>query len=338
MTPRRTDEIRTAARGCWPDILARLGVDAALIDGRNRPCPGCGGRDRFQFNRRSAAGAFSCRSHPDGGGDGFDLVRHVFEADFSTACRMVAEAMGMEAGNGEPRRIAPPLRLAHPAPAEDCHRQREKMARLWDEGKAITANNSAGRYHVRRCLPLPEHGEALRFHSALPYWRQGDDGEPEFIGRPPAMLARIVGTDGEPVGLHRIYLEPDGGKFAVDGLPNKKIMKAGELHGAAVRLALPTDGRLWITEGIEDAAAVMAMSGIPAWAALSASLMPGIWLPDDVDRVYIGADADPAGQRAAHALAERMHGEGRKVWICTPAAPFKDWNEELIAREARRAA
>jgi hypothetical protein len=33
-----------------------------------------------------------------------------------------------------------------------------------------------------------------------------------------------------------------------------------------------------------------------------------------------------------------MHGEGRKVWICTPAAPFLDWNEELIAREARRAA
>lgn len=338
MTPRRTDEIRAAARGCWPDILARLGVDAALIDGRNRPCPGCGGRDRFQFNRRSEAGAFSCRAHPDGGGDGFSLVRHVFEVDFAAAARMVAEALGMDAVNGEPRRIAPLLRLAHPAHAEDCHRQREKAARLWHEAKTITEDDPAWRYLVRRCLPLPKRDDALRFHPALPYWRQRDDGEPEFIGKPPAMLARIIGADGEPAGLHRIYLEPDGGKFAVDGLPCKKILKAGNLHGAAVRLAPPTDGRLWITEGIEDAAAVMAMSGIPAWAALSASLMPGVWLPDDVDRVYIGADADSPGQRAAHALAERMHGEGRKVWICTPAAPFLDWNEELIAREARRAA
>lgn len=338
MTPRRTDAIRAAARGCWPEILATLGIDPVLIDGRNRPCPGCGGRDRFQFNRRSDAGAFSCRNHPDGGGDGFDLVRHVFEVDFSTAARMVAGALGMETGNGEPPRLAPLPSLAKPAPAEDCGRLREKAARLWHKAKTISGNDAAGRYLIRRRLPLPDHGGALRFHPALPYWRQGDNGDPEFIGNLPAMLARIFGADGEPAGLHRIYLEPDGGKFAVDGLPSKKILKAGDLRGAAVRLAMPTDGRLWITEGIEDAAAVMALSGIPAWAALSASLMPGIWLPDDVDRVYIGADADPAGQRAAHVLAKRLHGEGRKVWICTPPAPFKDWNEALIAGEACHAA
>jgi putative DNA primase/helicase len=338
MTPRRTDTIRAAARGCWPDIFATLGIDPALIDGRNRPCPGCGGRDRFQFNRRSDVGTFSCRNHPKGGGDGFALVQHVFEVGFSAAARLVAEALGMDAGNGELPRLAPPPRLAMPTPADDCIRQREKAGRLWHEAKAITANDPAGRYLTRRRLPLPEHGDALRFHPALPYLRQSDNGEPELIGRPPAMVALIIWANGEPAGLHRIYLEPDGGKFAVDGLPSKKIMKAGNLHGAAVRLAPPTDGRLWITEGIEDAAAVMALSDIPAWAALSASMMPGIWLPDDVDRVYIGADADPAGQRAAHALAERLNGEGRKVWICTPPAPFKDWNEALIAGEACHAA
>ncbi len=331
------DHVRNTARGRWPDILAALGIDPAFLSGRNTPCPGCGGTDRFQFNRRSEAGAFSCRHHGDGGGDGFDLVQHVFECDFSRAARMVAEVLGLEDGTVSDRH--PVLMPARPPePVRDWLKAREKAARLWHEAKPITADDAAGRYLAGRKLPLPANGDTLRFHSAVPYWRQGDNGEPEFIGRPPAMLAKITRADSYTVGLHRIYLEPDGRKFAVDGLPSKKIMKAGELAGAAVRLAMPTDGRLWITEGVEDAAAVMAMSEIPAWAALSASMMPGVWLPDDVTRCYIGADADPAGQRAAQALATRLNEEGRAVWICTPPAPFKDWNEALIFGEVRNAA
>jgi putative DNA primase/helicase len=333
---RRIDEIRLRVRGHWAETLSALGIDAKFIDGKNRPCPGCGGRDRFQFNRRSEVGAFSCRHHTDGGGDGFALVQHVFEVDFSTAARMVAEIIGMEAG----QRIASPSTSFVPplAPAIDWMRAREKEARLWHEGKQITADDAAGLYMSRRKLPSPSHADALRFHPALPYWKQGSDGQPEFVGTPPALLARIVRADGMAVGLHRIYLEPDGHKFAVNGLPSKKLLKAGDLTGAAVRLAPPTDGRLWITEGVEDAAAVMALSGIPAWASLSASMMPTVWLPDDVTRCYIGADADLVGRRAAQALAERLHGEGRSVWICTPPAPFKDWNDALIAGEVRHVA
>jgi putative DNA primase/helicase len=333
---RRIDEIRLRVRGHWAEALAALGIDATFLDGKNRPCPGCGGRDRFQFNRRSEVGAFSCRHHADGGGDGFALVQHVFEVDFSTAARMVAEVMGMEAGQRIASLSAP--YVPPPAPAVDWMRAREKAARLWHEGKQITADDAAGLCLARRKLPLPSHADALRFHPSVPYWKQGNDGQPQFVGTPPALLARIVRADGMAVGLHRIYLEPDGRKFAVDGMPSKKLLKAGDLTGAAVRLAPPTDGRLWITEGVEDAAAVMALSGIPAWAALSASMMPTVWLPADVSRCYIGADADPAGQRAAQALAERLHGEGRSVWICTPPGPFKDWNEALIAGEVRHVA
>ncbi len=151
------------------------------------------------------------------------------------------------------------------------------------------------------------------------------------------MLARILRPDGMAAGLHRIYLTVDGHKFAVNGLPAKKVLKAGDLAAAAVRLAMPDD-RLWVTEGIEDAAAVMALSGIPAWAALSASMLRSVWVPDEVQRIYIGADADPVGQSAAQTLAGRLYGEGRAVWICTPPSPFKDWNEALLAGEVRHAA
>jgi putative DNA primase/helicase len=42
--------LKEAARGQWADILAALGgVAADLLDGKNHPCPRCGGTDRFRF-------------------------------------------------------------------------------------------------------------------------------------------------------------------------------------------------------------------------------------------------------------------------------------------------
>ena len=208
----RIDELRLRARGHWPEILAAVGIDAAFLTGKNCPCPGCGGTDRFQFNRRSEAGAFSCRHHSDGGGDGFDLIRHVFECDFMRATKMVAEAIGLDAGESIHRHVVmppPPV-----APAADWMRARETAARLWHEARPIGPDDAAGRYLARRKLPLPANADALRFHPAVPYWKSGED-KPELVGTPPAMLARILRPDGMAAGLHRIYLTVDGHKFAV---------------------------------------------------------------------------------------------------------------------------
>lgn len=329
MTRLSFEEIRLAARGCWLEILAEK-IGQEFLTGRNGPCPACGGHDCYQFNRRSEVGAFSCRKHERGGGDGFALIQHVFGCDFKTAARHVAQALGLADSGGKYQAVIRPA-APPPFPATDWRQAKEKAARLWHEAKPITATDPAGKYLLRRDLRMPGNADALRFHPALPYWKQGDDGQPEFIGRPPAMLARIQRADGMGVGLHRIYLEPDGAKFAVDGLPAKKIMKAGELTGCAVRLGKPDGDRLAIAEGIETALAFTLLTGCPCWASLSASLMPSVWLPEDVRRVYVAADADPAGERAARHLAERSLNEGRAVWIVKPEYG-NDWNDDLIHR------
>jgi phage/plasmid primase-like uncharacterized protein len=40
------------AQGNWVTILARFGADASCLDGKHRPCPSCGGTDRFRFDDR----------------------------------------------------------------------------------------------------------------------------------------------------------------------------------------------------------------------------------------------------------------------------------------------
>lgn len=329
--PRRVsfDEIRLAARGRWLEILAEI-IGTESLTGKHTPCPGCGGHDRFQFNRRSEAGAYSCRSHPDGGGDGFSLIQHVMGCDFKAAAKLVAEAVGLTDGRGEyqplPRRPAPP-----PAPATDWTKERAKAARVWHDGEQITGQDAAGKYLLRRGLTIPANADTLRFHPALSYWTQGDDGKPEFIGRFPAMIALITGQAGDMAGVHRIYLDDEGRKFAGNGLPAKKMMKAcNDLTGCAVRLGKMDDDRLAVAEGIETALAFSLLTGVSTWAALSASLMPSIWLPESARRIYIACDNDAAGERAAQRLAERLLDEGRAVWLNTPPHDCNDWNDHLL--------
>lgn len=48
-----------------------------------------------------------------------------------------------------------------------------------------------------------------------------------------------------------------------------------------------------------------------------------------VKEVVIAADRDPAGDMAANRAAEMFSKEGRRVGIIRPAAPYKDFNDEL---------
>lgn len=63
----------------WRALLTGLcGVDEGLLDGRGRPCPNCGGHDRFQWFGRDDGG-WHCRhcggkDHTGGGGSGLDMV------------------------------------------------------------------------------------------------------------------------------------------------------------------------------------------------------------------------------------------------------------------------
>ena len=84
-------------------------------------------------------------------------------------------------------------------------------------------------------------------------------------------------------------------------------------------------------EGIETGLSYMEATGTPTWAALSASGIRALILPEHVRTVVIACDPDPVGIMAARAAARRWLAEGRRVSICRPPLGL-DFND--LAREA----
>jgi putative DNA primase/helicase len=194
-----------------------------------------------------------------------------------------------------------------------------------------------------RGLDLAFYPAALRHHPALDYWTEVGD-KPAKIGIYPAMLAQVTSPTGEIVGLHRIYLTPEGRKAVPrppvtgEALDAKKLLTAyeGAMRGASVRLFEPESVALAVTEGIETALAVRLGSGLPCWAAVSAWGLENVAIPENVADVHIMADNDISGtgQRAAERLAKRLHGEARRVRIHTPSTPGTDWLDVYNSKEA----
>ena len=168
-------------------------------------------------------------------------------------------------------------------------------------------------------LPIPS---ALRFHPRLKHPSGG------FW---PAMVAAVCGVDGEVFAILRTFLSPQGGgKAPVD--PQRMML--GSCRGRAVQLARPDDF-LMVGEGIETCLAAMQATGHPAWAALSASGLRTLNLPDHVQEVVILADGDPTGEAAAQDAAGRWVGEHRRVRIARPAPGF-DFNDMLLGQLATK--
>ncbi len=154
-------------------------------------------------------------------------------------------------------------------------------------------------------------------------------------GRFPALIAAVVRVPSRRVlAVHRIWIAPDGvGKAPVK--PAK--MSLGPVGGGAVRLA-PADEHVAVSEGIEDGLSILAATGLPVWAALSAGGIKSLILPPlpMAATVIIAADHDPTGIAAAQDAAERWMHEGRTVRIAVPDTPGADFNDLALAPSVRR--
>jgi putative DNA primase/helicase len=144
----------------------------------------------------------------------------------------------------------------------------------------------------------------------------------------PAMVALVTqGVDGEPIGIHRTFLEREGnGKAPVE----LAKMMLGRCRGGAVRLGRP-ESVLMVGEGIETCLAAMQASGRAAWAALSTSGLRSLNLPREVRDVIVLADGDDPGEAAAQDCAWRWKREGRRVRIARPPKGM-DFNDLLVRR------
>ncbi len=145
----------------------------------------------------------------------------------------------------------------------------------------------------------------------------------------PAMVAGVQDPDGRVVAVHRTFLSRNGTAKALVSEPK---MSLGPVAGGAVRLAR-ANGRVAVSEGIETGLSVLQATGIPTWAALSATNLAAVILPPDIRDVILGPDGDEAGATHAQQAARRLVDEGRAVRIA-PAPEGQDFNDMLRA-EAR---
>src|SRR4029450_2369171 len=85
--------------------LPPLGTPAPCLDGHNRPCPMCGGKDRFRFiDKKDGDGMWvcnQCQPHPR---PAIDLAIRFTGKPFRDAPRLVAQTLGGTEPLPNPRR------------------------------------------------------------------------------------------------------------------------------------------------------------------------------------------------------------------------------------------
>ncbi len=312
---RRIESVKARCRDHWTDILVRLGVREEILNGRNQPCPMCGGRDRFRYTDKFREGNYICSKC--GAGDGFKLAEGVLKLTFWDVFTRVEEIVGSGAQLRAGARQEPSLQF-----------KMKVVREAWEQSRVITEGDEVDRYLRGRCLGMKEYPSALRCHPALGYYmKRPGDKKATLVGQFPAMVAPLQGEDGGMLTLHRTYVQ-EGRKAPVTD--PKKVMHSFA-GGPAVRLYEPTD-ELAIAEGIETALAVRLSTGKPVWAVYSASNMEKLFVPPQVRKVCIYADNDRSftGQAAAFALAKRLKCEvaadaRREVAVFVPKIADTDW-------------
>jgi putative DNA primase/helicase len=221
---------------------------------------------------------------------------------------------GAVAAPGRTPRRAP--RPAAPAPEPQPEANRELAKNIWLEATNIPPAGIARAYLVEvRGLTVWDQ-DRLRWHPECPW-----SGVPG--GRTGCIIAPVnAAVGGLVVGVWRIRAVLTG-KVERRGL--------GPTKGNASRLFWAPGPQIAVTEGVEDALAYQELSGVPAWAALSAGNMAELVLPVRLSEVQVVADADPAGLDNGAELVRRLRAEGRTARLIKPHH-HKDANDVLRAR------
>ena len=252
------------------------------------------------------------------GGDALALIAHLRRVPLREAISWARAWLGEAAGDRNT-----PARVERPQPSPEPPREPpatlDAARRIWRE--CVPAEGTpAEAYLAGRGLRL-ETGAPLRFHPACP--REAE--------RLPAMVALMTSPEtGEPCGVHRTYLAPDGRDRLRDAKGRAMLGRAG-----VVRLVPDEEVTLGlgIGEGIETCLAVLqGFAWRPIWAATSAGSIARFSVLAGIEDLTVLADADGPGLAAARACIARWREAGREARLL---APLKGDFNDLVRGAAR---
>lgn len=328
-------ELKDRARGSWPSLLSQMAPELAEAlerPGKHVRCPvhgsASGNNDGFKLFRDFPETGGGCCNTCGPKADGLALISWVRDWTLKKTKNEVARSlMGAE-----------PIQVKHRTPVKRQNHTRDaffaaKLREAWrnsvglDNPKALPGRLYLARRGLTTLLP----GNAIRFSEKHPCF---DLETKQEIGRFPTLLIAFRASDGSPVTLQRIYLQPDGNKAPI-AQPKRCMPYPGDrdMRGGAVRLKAVRGRYMGICEGAETGLAIQEATGMPVWATLSNTLIRTVSLPTHVTDVAIWADLDDAGYDSALIARERFLKEGRRAVIMSPgdhlpkAAQFSgmDW-------------
>lgn len=185
---------------------------------------------------------------------------------------------------------------------------------LWNQCREL-AGAALAYLRARHCVIPPAEGH-LRWHEHLRH-------PCGYVG--PALVALVTDAlTGEPMTLHRTWINADGTKAAIE-LP--RLLLAGHpKKGGVIRLFPEVTQALAVGEGVETCLSA-AHVFTPIWSTVDAGNLAGLPLLAGIQALRIFADCDLAGMSAARALGRRWADAGLEVSITTPLEPGVDFND-----------
>lgn len=109
-------EVKEAMRGRELDFLSQY-LNSKQLNGKNQPCPNCGGKDRYRHVKKTNGG-FYCSTFDKGTGDVFDHVAHTQSMPMPDVLRAAKLFLGMENPTQSDIKKANELRAKRLAKAE----------------------------------------------------------------------------------------------------------------------------------------------------------------------------------------------------------------------------
>jgi hypothetical protein len=199
----------------------------------------------------------------------------------------------------------------------------ERAQRLFRMTQPL-AGTLADSYLRQRGILRASLHPALRYHPSC-YYRDLVTGRTRSF---PALIAAVTDPGGTITGVHRTWLDPDGGGKAQVDDPRRAL---GGLLGNAVRFAFPVRSPVPVMAAGEGLESILSLSHVmpamPMVSALTANHLAAFRLPAGCVRLYIAADADAAGRTGIERLSRRAQARGILPLVLAPE--LGDFNDDL---------